>query len=117
MLNPDLNTAIVSVLQTVLLNPLGLRQTDRVMVARVRLDKLNMRHVQTSAVEFREVQSMADAFSAVAAMEGHYWVSEVDGEAVRLLGQSVTPDFFRVFGVQPARRASRIDPQQALRYE
>lgn len=95
------NTAVVSVLQTALLNPLGLRQAGRVMVARVRLDKLQMRDVQTSGVEFRELQEMSEVFSAVAAMEGRYWTSQVQGEAARLVGQAVTPDFFRVFGEQP----------------
>ncbi len=95
------NTAVVSVLQTALLNPLGLRQAGRVMAARVRIDKLQMRNVQASGVEFRELQAMTDAFSAVAAIEGRAWTSQVHGEGTRLVGQAVTPDFFRVFGEQP----------------
>src|SRR5206468_6880151 len=95
------NTAIVSVLETVILNPLGLRATGRVMAARVTIEKLRLRRVPVSGVEFREVASMTDAFSAVAAMEGRAWRSEVNGEATRLLGQAVTADFFRVFGEQP----------------
>src|SRR5262245_43174342 len=54
------NTAIVSVLETALLNPLGLRHADKVMVARVRLDAIQMRHAPVSGVELREVQSMTD---------------------------------------------------------
>ena len=96
------NTAIVSVLETVLLNPLGLRHADQVMVARVRLDNIRMRHAPTSGVEFREIQSMTDAFSAVAATEGRAWTSQASGQPMRLAGQAVTPDFFRVFGEQPA---------------
>jgi predicted permease len=95
------NTAIVSVLETLLLNPLGLRQADRIVIARERLDRLHMRHVQTSAVEFREIQSMTGVFSATAAMEGCYWTAQPGGDPVRLLGQQVTPDFFQVFGVYP----------------
>src|SRR6266849_8584983 len=63
------NTAIVSVLETALLNPLGLRHADKVMVARVRLDKIQMRHAPTSGVEYRELRSLTDTFSAVAAVE------------------------------------------------
>ena len=96
------NTAIVSVLETALLNPLGLRHADNVMVARVRIEKLQMRHAQTSGVEFREIQSMTDVFSAAAAMEGRAWTLQSGGEATRLVGQAVTPDFFRVFGEYPA---------------
>jgi len=95
------NTAIVSVLETVLLNPVGLRDPDRVVVARVRIDKIQFRHVQASAVEFREIRGMTDAFSAVAAEEGSYWTAQVGGEPVRLIGRSVTPDYFRVFGANP----------------
>jgi predicted permease len=96
------NTAVVSILETVLLNPLGLRHADRVMIARVRVDSIRLRHVQASAVEFREIQSMTDAFLAVAAVEGRYWTAEMNGEPVRLRSQAVTYDFFRVFGVYPA---------------
>ena len=48
------NTAIVSVLKTVLLNPLGLKDTHRINVATVRLEKLNMRKASTSAVRSSE---------------------------------------------------------------
>jgi predicted permease len=95
------NTAIVSVLQTALLNPLGLRDAAKVMVATVRFDKLQMRQAPDSGVEFRELKAMTDAFSAVAAVEGRAWTSEINGEPSRLLGRAATPDFFRVFGVQP----------------
>src|SRR6266568_5411402 len=96
------NTAIVSVLETALLNPLGLRYADKVMVARVRLDTIQMRHAPVSGVELQEVQSMTDAFSSVAAMEGRVWTSQSNGEPARVAGYAVTADFFRVFGEQPA---------------
>src|SRR5437016_448939 len=78
------NTAIVSVLETALLNPLGLRHADKVMAASVRLDTLRMRHSSVSGVELRELQSMTDAFSAVAATESRAWTSEAAGEPLRL---------------------------------
>jgi predicted permease len=96
------NTAILSVLETVLLNPLGMRHTDGVMVARVHIDKIRMSHAPDSGVEFREIESMQDAFSAAAAMENRAWNYRSGGEATRLLGRAVTPDFFRVFGEDPA---------------
>jgi predicted permease len=96
------NTAILSVLETVLLNPLGMRHTERVMVARVNLEKIQMHHAPDSGVEFRELHSMPDAFSAVAAMEGRAWTYQTGGQAVRLLGQAVTPEFFQVFSASPA---------------
>ncbi len=96
------NTAVVSVLETALLNPLGLRHADRVMVARVTFEKLNMRKAEASGVEFREIQSMTDVFSAAAAMEGRHWTWQSDSAATRLRGGAVTPDFFKLFGEYPS---------------
>jgi len=97
------NTAVVSVLETVLLNPLGLRQADRVMAVRTQFATLHLFHGETSGVEFREMQSLTEVFSAVAAMEGRAWTWRSNDEASRLVGQAVTPDFFRVFGESPVR--------------
>jgi putative ABC transport system permease protein len=96
------NTAVFSVLETVLLNPLGLSHAADVMVARVHLDKLRMRNAPDSGVEFAEIRAMRDAFSAVAAVEGRAWTYETGGQVTRLLGRAVTPEFFQVFGVSPA---------------
>src|SRR5436189_1005819 len=74
------NTAVVSVLETVLLNPLGLRHADPVMAARTQYAKLQLFHSETSGVEFREIQEMTDAFSAAAAMEGRAWTLMSDGQ-------------------------------------
>jgi len=96
------NTALFSVLETVLLNPLGMGHTGDVIVARVHIDKLHMRHATDSGVEFRELHSMKDAFSAVAAMESRSGTYETGGQATRLLGRAVTPEFFQVFDASPA---------------
>ena len=96
------NTAVVSVLETVLLNPLGLRQADRVMAVRTQFVTLHLFHAETSGVEFREMQSLTEVFSAVAAMEGRAWTWLSDDEASRLVAQAVTPDFFQCSGEYPA---------------
>jgi len=95
------NTAVVSVLETALLNPLGLRHADRVMAVRNQFVKLNLFQAETSGVEFREMRSLTEAFSAVGAMEGRAWTWLFNDEASRLVGQAVTPDFFRVFDEYP----------------
>jgi predicted permease len=96
------NTAVVSVLETVLLNPLGLRHAGRVMAARTQFAKLGLFHAPASGVEFRELQSFTDTFSAAAAMEPRQWTWLANGEAFRLVGQAVTADFFSVFSERPA---------------
>ena len=96
------NTAVTGVLRTMLLNPLGLCDSGNVMVATVRIEKLHMKNVETSAAEYRDLKAMNDVFSAVAAVEGRYWTAQLDGEPVRLRGRAVTSDFFRVFRESPA---------------
>lgn len=95
------NTAVTSVLETALLNPLGLRDAADVMVATVGVAKMHLSG-ETSAVEFRELTAMRDVFSRTAATEGRWWTAEDNGEAVRLLGWAVTPGFFGVFNEQPS---------------
>ncbi len=96
------NTAVLSVLETVLLNPLGIAHTKDVVVSRVHIDKIKMPHAPLSATEFQEIHDMRDAFSAVAAVEGRAWTYNAGGQVTRLVGRAVTPEFFQVFGVSPA---------------
>lgn len=96
------NTAVFSVMKTVLLNPLGLRDTGTIVAATVRMEALRMPKSTTSGVEFNELQSITDVLSSVAAIEGRAWTSDTGGEPARLLGRAVTADFFNVFGQRPA---------------
>ena len=96
------NTAILSILETVLLNPLGMRHTDRVMVAQVHVDRLHMKGAAGSAADLRDLRGLSDMFSAVAGVEGGVWTYQAGGEAVRLIGRAVTPEFFAVFNASPA---------------
>jgi putative ABC transport system permease protein len=109
------NTAVFSVIETVLLNPLGMPHTADVMVARVHIDKLRMRQSPVSGMEFAEIHAMRDAFSAVAAVEGRAWTYQSGGQVTRLVGRAVTPEFFEVFGVSPALgRFFNDDDRQSL---
>ncbi len=96
------NTAVLSILETVLLNPLGMRQSERVMAARVHIDRLHMKSDANSAADFHDVQGLTDVFSTVSAEEVRVWTYEAGGQAVRLLGRAVTPEFFGVFNATPA---------------
>ncbi|HWC98844.1 MAG TPA: ABC transporter permease [Candidatus Sulfopaludibacter sp.] len=96
------NTAILSILETVLLNPLGMRHTERVMAARVHIDRLHMKDAPNSAADFQDVQGLTDIFSTTAATEGRVWTYQAGPEAVRMLGRAVTPEFFSVFDSSPA---------------
>jgi len=95
------NTAIVSVMETVMLKPLGLRDTSRIYRATVRIDKIHMDHMTTSAVEFKDIHAMKDVFRNVAAAQGELWTLQSGSEPVRVSGQAVTDEFFRVFDEKP----------------
>ena len=88
------NSAIFTVMKTVMLQPLGLRDSSHVIAATVRLEDLHMVHSTVSAAEYRDLSSMTDAFTSVAAVEGRQWVSDSLGELARLNGNAVTPEFF-----------------------
>jgi putative ABC transport system permease protein len=110
------NTAVVSVLQAVLLNPLGLPDADKVLAATVRLEQLKMRDAPVSGAEFRDLSSMTDVFAAVAASEGRTWTASFNGEPAHLRGAAVTPDYFRVFGQAPhaGRFFTAADREEAV---
>jgi putative ABC transport system permease protein len=96
------NTAVLSVLEAVMLNPLGMAHTSDVMVARTHVEKIKMWYAPDSVPDFLDIRAMRDAFSSVAAIENREWTYETGGEVTRLMGRAVTPEFFQVFGVSPA---------------
>ncbi|MBL8230808.1 MAG: ABC transporter permease, partial [Bryobacterales bacterium] len=96
------NSALYSVLETMLLRPLGIANAERIVWATVHLDKLKMRRAEASGTEYGELRGMKDTFEVVSAMEGRAWTAMFGGEPVRLLGRAVTPEYFRVFALQPA---------------
>ena len=94
------DTAITSVVDTVLLNPLGLKNSNRLIAATVHIKKLQMTGAETSGAEFRDLQSCRDVLTSITATEGRAWT--LGGEQpVRLLGVAVTPEFFNVFNINP----------------
>jgi predicted permease len=97
-----LNTAVTGVVDAVLLNPLGIKNSDRIVAATVHITKLQMIGSVTSGAELQDLQLSSGVFSAVAATEGRDWT--LGGtEPARLHGVAVTPEFFQVFGVPVAR--------------
>lgn len=96
------NAALYSVLETMLLRPLGIANAERIVWATVHLDKLKMRRAEVSGTEYGELRAMKDTFEAVSAMEGRSWTAMFGGEPVRLTGRAVTPEYFRVFDLHPA---------------
>ncbi len=94
------NTAIFSVVDGVLLDPLPYPEPDRiVMVFETRSEPTPGNF---SYANLEDVRERARSFGALAAWGAGSATLTGAGEAARVDGARVTPEFFRVFGVEPA---------------
>ncbi|HWS87837.1 MAG TPA: ABC transporter permease [Pyrinomonadaceae bacterium] len=95
------NTAIFSVINAVLLRPLPYKDPERLVRITEQGAKLTLMAV--SYPNFLDWRAQASAFEQMAAMQtDSYNLSGGGGEAERLAGRNVSPEFFPVLGVEPA---------------
>jgi predicted permease len=95
------NTVIFSAINSLLLNPAGLPDANRILAFGVNYEKLGNRSTAVSLAEFMDVRDSKDVFSAAAAAtEGNYNYTVTDFPE-RLLGLRVSWQWFEVFGVKP----------------
>src|SRR5947207_3594813 len=95
------NTAVFSVFNGLMLHPAGVAQSDRVVVAQVKYDKLNLKSIPLSAPDFADVREGKQVFSSAAAMtESDFNYSGADWPQ-RLQGAQVSWQWFDVFGARP----------------
>ncbi len=95
------NTAIFSVFNSLMLHPAGVSQPDRVVIAQVKYDKLNLKSIPLSAPDFADVRDSKQVFASAAALgEGDYNYTGGDWPE-RLQGVAVTWQWFDVFGARP----------------
>ena len=97
------NTAIFSVVNTVLLQPLDYREPDRLVTINhfYRSEALNNLEAPVSAVGYRDYRDKTKSFEAVAVETG--WSANLTGtgDPERVPASRVSGDYFRVFGVAP----------------
>ena len=100
-----------SVVNAVLLRPLPYPDQDRLMlVFNVNKTEPDSNTISTSALDFDDYRARARSFEAVAGHIGTGFAFSGNGDPELVIGQMVTPDFFRVLGVQPALgRAFTVD--------
>ncbi len=95
------NTAVFSVVNSVLLKPLDYREPDRI-VTLSSLWKTSGHHGQVSAPDYHDWHDQSTAFRAMA----HYWGDQtaITAGPVGEYGYAaaVTPEFFRVFEIEPS---------------
>jgi predicted permease len=92
-----------SVVNAVLLRPLPYPGQDRLMlVFNVSKAAAESNTISASALDFDDYRSRAHSFEAMAGHVGTGFTFSGSGEPELAIGQMVTPDFFRVLGVQPS---------------
>jgi putative ABC transport system permease protein len=100
------NTAVFSLVHSVLLRPLPFPDQDQLMVAWKKDTASNTPFVELSVAEIRDWQKQNESFSAVAAMPttvyGYGYVLTGLGEPVQLESAKVTGQFFSVLGANAA---------------
>jgi predicted permease len=92
-------TAVYSVVDGVLLEPLPLREPDRVVSVWLSSDRFGRRRMTPGT--FADVARSDEVFASVAAFGGRTSSLMMGGEAVFLRGGAVTEDYFETLGVSP----------------
>jgi putative ABC transport system permease protein len=97
------NTAIFSVLNAVLLKPLPYENSEHLVMMWQRFTGIGVPKDQnwTSPPEFNDVRRLQSSFSDIAAMQATSFTILVGDMPERILGQFVSPSFFRLLGVEP----------------
>ncbi len=105
------NTAIFSVINTVLLRPLPYRQPDRLVTVEHLYPSLNGLEAPVSVPGFRDYREKARVFENMAVQSG--WAANLTGigEPERLTGSQVTGHFFATLGV-PAYLGRTLLPDE-----
>jgi predicted permease len=93
------NTAIFSVVNGVLLNPLPYPQPDQLVT--FHQSKPNFETGAIPYPNFRDLQKENQTFSSMAIARGSNFSLIGAGEAERVTGRLVSADFFTVFGIKP----------------
>ncbi len=96
------NTAIFSVINSVLLRPLPYREPDRLVAVEHHYPSLNDLHASVSVPGFLAYQARGTIFEQAAVQNGWLPTLTGHGDPTRITGSQVTGDFFAVFGVAPA---------------
>jgi predicted permease len=95
------NTAIFSVVNGLLLHPAGVDRPERVVAVRAHYKALHLDSIGLSAPDFDAVRRDTKTFSSVAVQLGMDYSYMSDGVPERLIGSTVSQQWFEVFGAKP----------------
>jgi len=94
------NTAIFSVVNTVLLRPLPYDQSERLVAIWGNYELMKINRLAAKAAEYQDYAAQTQVFDSVAAYTQEGLNLSADGPE-HLKGSSVTPNLFPLLGVQP----------------
>ena len=97
------NTAIFSVVNTVLLKPLPYPQPDRLVIVWEQNPHRGWYENIVSAANFLDWQMQNDVFSGMAAFESNNFTLTGENKPEEVAGERVTTNLFSVLGIQPFR--------------
>ena len=107
------NTAIFSVVNAVLLEPLPFAEPDRLLAVGQNTSESRARLSQFSFRNFADFRERSQSFERLAAYYSTNFTLTGEREAVRLLGTVVTADLFPLLGVSPALGRSFMPDEDA----
>ena len=95
------NTAIFSVVNSVLLRPLPVRDPGRVVALHLKMPKINLPRTQVSALLYRDYAAHTELFESAAAHSGRSFNLTGGDRPQRVQARRATASLFPLLGVQP----------------
>jgi putative ABC transport system permease protein len=105
------NTAIFSVINSVLLRPLPYQNSDRLVMIWGNFAKLSIERLAAKAAEYEDYRAQNQIFEQVAAFENQGLNLTGDEQAERITGARVTANLFSMLGAQ-AKQGRSIAPEE-----
>ncbi len=96
------NTAIFSVVNSILLRPLAYKDPDRLVVINHNYQKINLK-ASVSAYGYTYYRDNLKSFESIAALTGNSFNLTEGGDPERLVGALVTANLFRTLGADVSR--------------
>ncbi len=96
------NSALFSVVNTLLLNPLPFPDSDRLTVVWTRSAKISNARLGVTPDEFAEWRKQTQSFAGITAQAGTLFNLSGTDEPERIQAGRVSTNFFSVFGIKPA---------------
>jgi predicted permease len=94
------NTAIFSVINTVLLRPLPYKEADRLVMIWGNFQKLNIERLSAKVAEYEDYRSQNQVFDQVAAFENQSLNLTGGAQAERITGAQISANLFSLLGAQ-----------------